>query len=137
MLDRRYKKNFKKKFKNSKFNSLSQNIMGIRVLETCRITVKQLESIRRVFVRETKREGRFFIKMQINQILTKKSKGNRMGKGIGPVDSSVIDIKSGSILFEFTFFNDKIIKNFLSGIKGKLPSKSEVLYKENYIYEVY
>jgi len=137
MYNLKYKKNFKKKFKNSNFNSLNQNTMGLRVMESCRITTKQLESIRRVFVRETKREGSFFIRMQINQVLTKKSKGNRMGKGVGPVDDWVIDVKPGSILFEFTFFNEKIIKNFLVGIKGKLPSKSEVLYKENYIHEIY
>jgi ribosomal protein L16/L10AE len=60
--------------------------MGIRILESCRLTAKQLEAIRRVFVRETKREGSFFIRVQNNQLLTKKSKGSRMGKGVGSVD---------------------------------------------------
>ena len=132
-----FKKKFKKKFKTSNFNHLDQNIMGVRVMESCRITAKQLESIRRVFVRETKREGRFFIRMQLNQALTKKSKGSRMGKGVGAIDSWVIDVKPGSIIFEFTFFDEKAIISFLSGIKGKLPVKAEVLYKENYIHEVY
>jgi ribosomal protein L16/L10AE len=82
----KYKKNYKKKIKNINFNKLKADFLGIRILESCRLTAKQLEAIRRVFVRETKREGSFFIRVQNNQLLTKKSKGSRMGKGVGSVD---------------------------------------------------
>jgi len=82
----KYKKLYKKKIKNFKFNFLVEGIMGVRVLESCRITLKQLEAIRRIFVRITKREGRFFIRMHLNQSVTKKSKGSRMGKGVGSID---------------------------------------------------
>jgi large subunit ribosomal protein L16 len=86
MLNAKYKKLFIKKNKNYNFNYLKQGIIGVRVLESCQITLKQLESIRRVFVRATKREGRFIIRMHLNQSVTKKSKGSRMGKGVGSVD---------------------------------------------------
>jgi ribosomal protein L16 len=104
--------------------------MGLRVLESCRLTIKQLESIRRVFVRLTRREGRFLIRVFLNQSTTKKSKGSRMGKGVGPIDDWVIDVKAGQIVIEFTFLNDKIVQSFLAGIKGKIPAKTVVVLRD-------
>lgn len=130
MLNSKYKKIHRKKWKNTKFNSLTQGIMGLRVLESCRLTPKQLESIRRVFVRLTKREGRFLIRVFINQSVTKKPKGSRMGKGVGPINSWVIDVKAGQIIFEFTFLNDTIVKSFLAGIKSKIPAKTALVFRQ-------
>jgi large subunit ribosomal protein L16 len=132
----KYKKLYKKKSKNYKFNSLIQGIMGIRVLESCRLTIKQLESIRRVFVRVTKREGRFNIRVNINQSVTKKSKGSRMGKGVGAIDKWVIDVKPGQFIFEFSQLNEKAYIKFLLGIKGKIPAKVEIVLKEIGINEL-
>ena len=104
--------------------------MGLRVLESCRLTSKQLESIRRVFVRLTKREGRFLIRVFLNQSITKKAKGSRMGKGVGPLESWVIDVKAGQLIFEFTFLNEKIVKSFLAGIKSKIPAKTVLVLRD-------
>jgi len=131
MLNYKYKKVHKKKWKSFKFNTLTQGLMGLRVMESCRLTPKQLESIRRVFVRETKREGRFLIRVFLNQSTTKKAKGSRMGKGVGGLNDYVIDVKAGQIIFEFTFLNDKVVKKFLAGIKSKLPSKTLLLLRTN------
>jgi ribosomal protein L16/L10AE len=54
-----FKKVYKKKIKNIKFNSIRVGIVGIRALESGRLTPKQLEAIRRVIVRVTKRAGKF------------------------------------------------------------------------------
>jgi ribosomal protein L16/L10AE len=54
-----FKKIYKKKIKNVKFNSIKIGIVGIRALESGRLTPKQLESIRRILVRLTKRAGKF------------------------------------------------------------------------------
>lgn len=126
----KYKKNFKKKFKNFKFNTLIAGMYGIRVLDSCILTPKQLETIRRVFVRLTKRDGKFLIRIPINQSVTKKSKGSRMGKGTGSIDSWVMDVNAGSIIFEFSFFNKSIIKNFISEIKKKLSPRIEIVFRE-------
>jgi len=131
MLNYKYKKVHKKKWKSFKFNTLTQGLMGLRVMESCRLTPKQLESIRRVFVRETKREGRFLIRVFLNQSTTKKAKGSRMGKGVGGLNDYVIDVKAGQIIFEFTFLNDKVVKKFLAGIKSKLPSKTLLVLRTN------
>jgi large subunit ribosomal protein L16 len=78
---------FKNSWKSHKFNRIVQSAMGLRVLESCRLTPKQIEAIRRVFVKLTKREGKFFIRLQVNKSNTKKSKGSRMGKGAGSFNS--------------------------------------------------
>jgi large subunit ribosomal protein L16 len=77
----------------------------------------------------TRREGRFLIRVFLNQSTTKKSKGSRMGKGVGPIDSWVIDVKAGQIIFEFTFLNDKVVKSFLAGIKSKIPAKTDLVLR--------
>jgi len=130
MLNYKYKKIHKKKWKSPRFNHLTEGIMGLRVLESCRLTSKQLESIRRVFVRLTKREGRFLIRVFLNQSITKKAKGSRMGKGVGPLESWVIDVKAGQLIFEFTFLNEKIVKSFLAGIKSKIPAKTVLVLRD-------
>lgn len=126
----KFKKNFKKKLKNYNFNNLIIGMYGIRILDSCIITSKQLETIRRVFVRLTKRDGKFFIRVPINRTITKKSKGSRMGKGIGNVDSWVIDVVAGSIIFEFSYLNITVINDFIYEIKKKLSSKIEVISRE-------
>jgi large subunit ribosomal protein L16 len=129
MLNFKYKKQYKLKVKTHKFNNLIHGVFGIRVLESCRLTTKQLEAIRRVFVRVTKRESKFWIRVFINKRLTQKSKGSRMGKGVGNFDSFVIDVKAGQVIFECSFLDSKLLKIFLSGIKGKVPAKTEKIFR--------
>jgi len=54
-----FKKVYKKKIKNVKFNSIKIGIIGMRALESGRVTPKQLEAIRRILVRVTRRAGKF------------------------------------------------------------------------------
>jgi ribosomal protein L16/L10AE len=42
-----------------------------------------MEMIRRVFVRTTLRMGKIWLNTKINFMLTSKSQGTRMGKGVG------------------------------------------------------
>ena len=53
-----FKKIYKKKIKNMKFNTIRIGIIAIRSKESGRLTPKQLESIRLVTVRITKRTGK-------------------------------------------------------------------------------
>lgn len=125
-----FRKQKKKQWKNIKFNSLILGLYGVRVLDSCRMTPKQFETIRRVFVKLTNRNGKFLIRMAVNHCLTKKSKGSRMGKGLGSVDFWVMDIKAGQIIFEFSFFDQTTINTFISEIKNKVPANIEVVYRD-------
>jgi large subunit ribosomal protein L16 len=82
----KFKKVFKKKIKAFKFSTIELGIIGVRALESARLTPKQLEAVRRVVIRKTQRLGKFWLRAHIDQPLTRKAKGSRMGKGIGDLD---------------------------------------------------
>jgi large subunit ribosomal protein L16 len=100
-------------------------------LESARITPIQLESIRRVVVRKTQRQGKMWLRSFIDQPLTKKSKGSRMGKGTGSVNLWVLDIKVGQILLEISTISLELAKKILSGTFSKLPMKSVLVWKRS------
>jgi large subunit ribosomal protein L16 len=126
----KFKKVYKKKIKNIKFNSVRVGIVGIRACESGRLTPKQLEAIRRVIVRVTKRAGKFWLRVFVDQPLVKKSKGSRMGKGAGNIALWVMDIKLGQIILEISAITIKIAKKILVTAAGKLPIKSEFVFKK-------
>jgi large subunit ribosomal protein L16 len=129
-----FKKVYKKKIKNVKFNSIKIGIVGIRALESGRLTPKQLESIRRILVRLTKRAGKFWLRVFVDQPLVKKSKGSRMGKGSGNIDLWVMDVKLGQVILEISAITIKVAKKIVVSSLGKLPMNSEVIFKTiNYI----
>lgn len=129
-----FKKIYKKKIKNVKFNSIKIGVVGIRALESGRLTPKQLESIRRIVVRLTKRAGKFWLRVFVDQPIFKKSKGSRMGKGAGSVHLWVMDLKVGQILLEISAITIKVAKKIVTSAIGKLPVNSEFIFKKmNYI----
>ena len=125
----KFTKIYKKKIKNFRFNCLTVGIIGIRSLESIRITPTQLESIRRVVVRKTQRQGKLWLRSFIDQSLTKKSKGSRMGKGTGAINLWVLDIKVGQILLEISTISLDLAKKILMGTLSKLPMKSTLVFK--------
>jgi large subunit ribosomal protein L16 len=126
----KFKKVYKKKIKNIKFNSVCVGIIGIRARESGRLTPKQLEAIRRVIVKITKRAGKFWLRIFVDQPLVKKSKGSRMGKGVGNIALWVMDVKVGQIILEISAITIKIAKKILVTAAGKLPVKSEFVFKK-------
>lgn len=125
-----FKKVYKKKIKNIKFNSVNVGVVGVRARESSRLTPKQLEAIRRVIVRVTKRAGKFWLRVFVDQPLVKKSKGSRMGKGAGNIALWVMDVKVGQIILEISAITIKIAKKILVTVAGKLPIKSEFVFKK-------
>ena len=57
----------------------------MRALQSTRLKPDQMETIRRIFVRNTLRLGKIWLNTKINYLTTKKSQGSRMGKGVGSV----------------------------------------------------
>lgn len=126
----KFKKIYKKKIKAFKFNMVEIGIIGVRALESVRLTPKQLESIRRVVVRKTQRLGKFWLRAHIDQPITKKAKGSRMGKGAGPISLWVLDIKVGQILFEISASSMDLAKAILNIAAQKLPMRVDFVVKK-------
>lgn len=79
---------------------LSFGLFGLRVLEPCRVTAKQLEACRKILARSTKKNGRVWMKAFPHYPITKKPADVRMGNGKGGIEFYVAALRAGSILFE-------------------------------------
>ena len=123
-----YKKVFKLTIKNIKFNALKLGIIGIRALQSTRLKPAQMETIRRIFVRNTLRTGKLWLNTKINYLTTKKSQGSRMGKGVGSVKDWIIEIKLGQIIVEFSFVEIST-KIMLLNMSKKLPIYVDFIFK--------
>lgn len=126
----KFKKVFKLKMKSLKFNSLKLGVFGLRALQSTRLKTTQMETLRRIFVRATLRTGKIWLYTKINYLLTKKSSGSRMGKGVGSTSNWVIEIKLGQIIIEFSFVFDVDIKNILLHMANKMPITVDFVFKQ-------
>jgi large subunit ribosomal protein L16 len=87
----RYKKKHKKIFFLNiltKFlGSIHYGFFGIKTNTSNIITIKQMETIRRIFVKITKRTGKLFIRIFFFFPKTAKPLLSRMGKGVGSIQN--------------------------------------------------
>jgi len=58
-------------------------LYGLKALDSCKLTFKQIEAGRRTIRRTTKKAGKLFINVFTNRSITKKPLASRMGKGKG------------------------------------------------------
>lgn len=130
----KYKKKHKKKiFLNSltKFlGSIHYGYFGIKAVSSGILTIKQVETVRRIFVRITKRTGKLFIRVYFQQPLTGKALMSRMGKGVGSIKTWISYIKKGTIFLEFININEKLAMKFFKVISYRLPLKINFIVRE-------
>ena len=128
----KYKKQFKGliKGKTNRGNKIIYGNMGLKSLETTRLTSRQIESGRRVIVRHMKRLGYLWIRVFPHTPVTSKPTEIRMGKGKGSVDYWAAKIKPGQIIYEISGVSpDDSIKALRAG-SMKLPVKTKIVKKE-------
>jgi large subunit ribosomal protein L16 len=73
---------------------------GLKALEPCWLTDRQIEAARVAMTRFVKRGGKVWVRVFPDKPITKKPLETRMGKGKGAPESWVCVIKPGRILFE-------------------------------------
>ncbi len=62
--------------------------------------------------------------------LTKRPLEVRMGKGKGPIDQYVMNIKPGRIIFEMAGVNEELARKALTLAMHKLPFKTKIITAE-------
>lgn len=100
---------------------------GLQSLEPGWMTSRQIEAARRVIVRHTRRNGKYWIRIFPDKPVTKKPAETRMGKGKGPVDHWVAVIKPGRVLFEVSGLTRDDAHEVLRQAAFKLPFKTQVV----------
>lgn len=83
---------YKKKHKKNKINGINKflgdiqfGFYGIFAVESAILLNYQLETVRRIISRVTKRIGKVFLRIKFVQPMTQKPLKSRMGKGIGNI----------------------------------------------------
>jgi large subunit ribosomal protein L16 len=105
---------------------------GLKALDTCFLTSKQIEAARVALNRFMKREGQVWIRVFPDKPMTRKPAEVRMGKGKGAPDHWVAVIKPGRILFEAEGVPLAVAEEALRLAAQKLPCRTKFIVRPDY-----
>ena len=108
---------------------------GIKAMEECWLTSRQIEAARIAVTRYMKREGQLWIRVFPDKPVTKKPAEVRMGKGKGAPEYFVARISPGRILIEAEGVPLKIAKEALRLASQKLPITTKFMLRRDYVEE--
>jgi large subunit ribosomal protein L16 len=133
----KYRKMQKGKMKgNAKRGSqLAFGSFGIKALEECLLTGRQIEAARQAVTRYMKREGQIWIRVFPDKPITKKPAEVRMGKGKGAPEYFVARVTPGRILFEAEGVSFEIAKEALRLAAQKLPISTKLVVRRDFVEE--
>lgn len=98
---------------------------GLKSIEACWLTNRQIEAARIAMTRHIKRGGKIWIRVFPDKPVTKKPAETRMGKGKGAPEYWVAVIKPGRILFEIEGVTEALAREALRLGANKLPMKTK------------
>ena len=116
-------------------NQLAFGSYGIKALEECWLTSRQIEAARIAVTRYMKREGQLWIRVFPDKPVTKKPAEVRMGKGKGAPEYFVARISPGRILIEAEGVPLEVAKEALRLAAQKLPITTKFMLRRDYVEE--
>jgi len=127
---------FKKYQKGKTLNKITKNnlylnyfnLIGLKVLETGRITSKQLSSAKQAINKRIKRTGKVIVSIFPQHPISKKPKEIRMGKGKGSINHWVCKVTAGTILFEIKSSLTASCLKALKSAQIRLPLKTKIIF---------
>ncbi len=106
---------------------------GLKTLESCWITGRQIEAARQAIVRYMKREGKIWIRIFPDKPITRKPAEVRMGKGKGNPEGFVAPVTPGRIMFELEGVPLEVAKEALRLGAQKLPVLTKFIVRRDYV----
>ena len=103
---------------------------GFKAIEPGRLTARQLEAVRKIVKKKTKKLGKLWIRSFPDYPITEKPSEVRMGKGKGKVSYWVARIKPGMILFELEGVPENLVIEAFKAAENKLPFKIKFCSRE-------
>jgi large subunit ribosomal protein L16 len=104
---------------------------GLKAMEACWLTNRQIEAARVALTRHIKRGGKIWIRVFPDKPVTKKPAETRMGKGKGAPEYWVAVVKPGRILFEIEGVSEKLAREALRLAAIKLPMKTKFVSRSD------
>lgn len=98
---------------------------GLKALEPCWLTNRQIEAARVAMTRYIKRGGKIWIRVFPDKPVTKKPAETRMGKGKGAPEYWVAVVKPGRVMFEIQGVSQEMAREALRLAANKLPMKTK------------
>ncbi|MBT4206111.1 MAG: 50S ribosomal protein L16 [Gammaproteobacteria bacterium] len=89
-----------------------------------RVTARQIEAARRAINRFVKRDATVWIRIFPDKPITKKPLEVRQGKGKGPVEYWVAQVKPGTILYEMAGVDEELAREAMRLASAKLPVRT-------------
>jgi large subunit ribosomal protein L16 len=111
---------------------LAFGTFGIKSLETCWITSRQIEAARIAVTRFMKREGQIWIRIFPDKPITRKPLEVRMGKGKGAPEYWVATVKPGTVIFEAEGVPINVAKEAMRLASQKLPVTTRFVVRPDY-----
>src|SRR5688572_9512634 len=94
---------------------------GLKALEPCWLTDRQIEAARVAMTRFVKRGGKIWVRVFPDKPITKKPQETRTGKGKGAPEGRVAVIRPGRVLFEMEGVSEGEAREALKLEAAKLP----------------
>ena len=131
----KYRKMQKGKMKGNagRGTTLAFGSFGIKALDECWITARQIEAARIAVTRYMKRQGQVCIRIFPDKPITKKPAEVRMGKGKGSPEYWAATVKPGRVLFECEGVDFETAKEALRLAAQKLPIKTKFIVSREFI----
>ncbi len=98
---------------------------GLRALEPCWLTSRQIEAARVAMTRFIKRGGKIWVRVVPDKPSTKKPQDTRQGKGTGAPEEWVCVVRPGRILFEMEGVSQTEAREALQLAASKLPIQTK------------
>lgn len=109
--------------------SLGFGDYGLKSLEACWVSSRQIEAARKVLTKYIKKGGKIWIRIFPDKSVTAKGGEIPMGKGKGAVDHYVAVVKPGMIMFEMAGLSQIEAKEAMKMAAYKLPVKCKYITK--------
>ena len=106
-------------------NDLAFGDYGLKALEHCWLTNREIEAARIAMTRHIKRGGKIWIRIFPDRPTTSKPAETRMGSGKGAPDGWVAVIRPGRILFEMEGVTEETAREALRLAQMKLSVASQ------------
>jgi large subunit ribosomal protein L16 len=104
---------------------------GLKALEPCWMTNRQIEAARVAMTRYIKRGGKIWIRVFPDKPVTKKPAETRMGKGKGAPEYWVAVVKPGRVMFEVEGVSEELAREAMRLASRKLPMKTKFIRRED------
>ncbi len=112
-------------------NTVSFGDYGLKAMEACWLTARQIEAGRVTITRHLRRGGKVWVRVFPDKSVTKKPAETRMGGGKANVDYWVAVVKPGKILFEVMGAERSQIQEALRLASHKLPIPTKMVSRDN------